>query len=164
MYEAKMNKDRLDLLKETEGYIPPVFPLTSEERKNFYLRLSAVMNISGEQFLSGKLFQILLYQKDILPVMYLNENTENTALKIFLQEYNLHDEFVYLHSAWDTEDIDKIATSELADNFPYYWYPSADDLLIISPSFEWIIGVRHDGAMYFQKYYSRQTTLGADNE
>ena len=159
-----MDKDRLDLLKETEGYIPPVCPLTGEERKNFYLRLSAVMNVSEEQFLSGKLFQTLLYQKDILPVMYLNENTENTALKIFLQEYNLHDEFVYLHSVWDTEDIDKIATSELADNFSYCWYPSADDLLIISPSFEWIIGVRHDGALYFQKYYSCQTTLGADNE
>ena len=159
-----MDKDRLDLLKETEGYIPPVCPLTGEERKNFYLRLSAVMNVSEEQFSSGKLFQTLLYQKDILPVMYLNENTEDTALKIFLQEYNLHDEFVYLHSVWDTEDIDKIATSELADKFSYYWYQSADDLLIISPSFEWIIGVRHDGALYFQKYYSRQTTLGADNE
>ena len=75
-----MDKDRLDLLKETEGYIPPVCPLTGEERKNFYLRLSAVMNVSEEQFLSGKLFQTLLYQKDILPVMYLNENTENTAV------------------------------------------------------------------------------------
>jgi hypothetical protein len=41
------------------------------------------------------------------------------------------------------------ATSELADKFSYYWYPSADDLLIISPSFEWIIGVRHDGALFF---------------
>ena len=47
------------------------------------------------------------------------------------------------------EDIDKIATSELADKFSYYWYPSADDLLIISPSFEWIIGIRHDGALFF---------------
>ena len=28
-----MDKDRLDLLKETEGYIPPVCPLTGEERK-----------------------------------------------------------------------------------------------------------------------------------
>ena len=113
------------------------------------------MNVSEEQFLSGKFFQTLLYQKDILPVMYLNENTENTALKIFLQEYNLHDEFVYLHSVWDTEDIDKIATSELADNFPYYWYPSADDLVIISPSFEWIIGVRHDGALFFVRFQEK---------
>ena len=99
-----------------------------------------------------------------MPILHISEANEQEILKFFLAEHDLHDEFVYLHSVWDTEDIDKIATSELADKFSYYWYPSADDLLIISPSFEWIIGVRHDGALYFQKCYSRQTTLGADNE
>ena len=62
-----MDKDRLDLLKETEGYIPPVCPLTGEERKNFYLRLSAVMNVSEEQFLSGKFFKRFCIRKIFYP-------------------------------------------------------------------------------------------------
>ena len=45
--------------------------------------------------------------------------------------------------------VDLIATAELADKFIYCWYPSADDLLIVSQHFNWIIGVRHDGALFF---------------
>ena len=159
-----MDKDRLELLKETEDYIPPVHTLSADELQSFYSQFRAAPEIIREMFLSGEIFHKLLYSEDIPPIMRLDENSEETALKNFLSEKNIREESVFLIYNYSKDEVDLIATVELADKFIYYWYPSADDLLIVSQHFNWIIGVRYDGALYFQKYYSRQTTLGADNE
>jgi hypothetical protein len=43
------------------------------------------------------------------------------------------------------ENIDKIAVSDLSENFADIWYPSSDDIEIFDASLEWFVLVRHDG-------------------
>ena len=144
-----MDKDRLDLLKETEDYIPPIHTLSPDELQLFYSQFGNEPKIIREMFLSGEIFHKLLYSEGIPPAMRLDENSEETALKKFLFEKNICDDSAFLIYHYSADEIDQIATAELADKFIYYWYPSADDLLIVSQHFNWIIGVRHDGALFF---------------
>ena len=147
-----MDKDRLDLLKETEGYIPPVHTLSADELQSFYLQFGDEPEIIRKMFLSGEIFHKLLYSEDIPPVMRLDKKSEETAFKNFLSEKNISDESVFLIYNYSKDEVDQIATAELADKFIYCWYPSADDLLIVSQHFNWIIGVRHDGALFFVQF------------
>ena len=144
-----MDKDRLDLLKETEDYIPPIHTLGTGELQSFYSQFGAAPEIIREMFLSGEIFHKLLYSDDTPPVMRLDKKSEETAFKNFLSEKNICDESVFLIYNYSEDEVDQIAIAELADKFIYYWYPSADDLLIVSQHFNWIIGVRHDGALFF---------------
>ena len=52
-----MDKDRLDLLKETEGYIPPIHTLGTGELQSFYSQFGAAPEIIREMFLSREIFQ-----------------------------------------------------------------------------------------------------------
>ena len=72
-----MDKDRLELLKETEGYIPPIHTLSADELQSFYSQFGDEPEIIREMFLSGEIFHKLLYPDDTPPVMRLDKKSEN---------------------------------------------------------------------------------------
>ena len=110
-----MNKDRLELLKETEDYIPPIHTLGTGELQSFYSQFGAAPEIIREMFLSGEIFHKLLYSDETPPVMRLDKKSEETAFKNFLSEKNISDESVFLIYNYSEDEVDLIATAELAD-------------------------------------------------
>lgn len=50
---------------------------------------------------------------------------------------------------WSAEyQIDIFHFQDFCDCFEYIWYPSADDILITSESFDKLFLIRHDGVIY----------------
>jgi hypothetical protein len=57
---------------------------------------------------------------------------------------------VYIN--WDQfDEIDVLSSSVFADHFSDLWYPSSDDIEIISEDLNAIMAVRHDGAVSLWK-------------
>ena len=146
-----MHIERLELLKEVEEYIPPIHPLSLQEQEKFYFEVFKKNNITKEQFLSGDLFNKILYNKDREPMIKILNKNSNDEFEQFLRSNNISEQVVNLNYNYSINDIDQVAMLELLNNFIYYWYPSVDDLLIFSQSMSWIIGVRHDGCIFFEK-------------
>ena len=115
--KGTVNKDRLEILKETEDYIPPIHTLGTDELQAFYSQFGAAPEIIREMFLSGEIFHKLLYSDETPPVMRLDKKSEETAFKNFLSEKNISDESVFLIYNYSKDEVDQIATAELADKF-----------------------------------------------
>ena len=80
-----MDKDRLELLRKNENYIPPIHTLAADERKEFFSQFEKKTSIDSEQLLSGELCHKILYQKNnILPILHISEANEQEILKFFL--------------------------------------------------------------------------------
>ena len=55
-------------------------------------------------------------------------------------------EFLFLN--WGRfDDIDRIASVDFDDYFADIWYPAVDDVEIFGESADWLVYVRHDGAI-----------------
>ncbi|UOE40228.1 hypothetical protein MTP09_09915 [Chryseobacterium suipulveris] len=55
-----------------------------------------------------------------------------------------------LYVNWDNfQTIDKFSSEDFCKYFNDIWFPSADDIDIFDDKLNWIISIRHDGAIFY---------------
>ena len=156
-----MNTERLDLLVNTEEYVPPITTLSKTAADGIFEKIRLKYNIKNTY---ASIFQFFLYTEfdsdpalQLIPqrkVLYLIPGKEVSMFEQFVQQHKLTEQFALLtyNNFCSPEDIDKVELKEVICNFVFYWYPAAEDVLIYPENLSWIIGVRHDYTLF---YYSQ---------
>ncbi len=156
-----MHADRLDLLLNTEGYLPPITTLSRTVADSIFAKIRLKYNIKNNY---ASIFQFFLYTDidsdpalPLIPkreVLDLIPEKECSMFEQFVKQNKLAEQFVLLtyNNFYSPEEIDKVELREVICNFDVYWYPAAEDVLIYPESLFWMIGIRHDYTLF---YYSQ---------
>lgn len=156
-----MNADRLDLLLNTEGYLPPITTLSQTVADSIFAKIRLKYNIKNNY---ASIFQFFLYGEinsdpalQLIPkreVLDLIPEKECSMFEQLVKQNKLTEQFVLLtyNNFHSPEEIDKVELREVICNFDFYWYPAAEDVLIYPESLFWMIGIRHDYTLF---YYSQ---------
>lgn len=106
--------------------------------------------VEGNLVLNNQILLELIHSKATF-IEGINAMDDDFKLKTFLINNHL-DASKYCYVNWDIFDkIDKFKIEDLCNFFDDIWYPSSDDLEIISEDFKWIICISHFGGLSILK-------------
>lgn len=132
-----MDKYKIELW---EGMLPPLVNLNKAEiislKKKLCKYFSKPTDINCDDFYKN------IYNFEI-KIGYIDDGDLNQFFQHCDINFNMED-FVYLD--WGNfEDIAKVKLHDFIINIDNFWYPSSDDLSIISQDCTWILNIHHDG-------------------
>ena len=78
-----------------------------------------------------------------------NATYSDFDLKLLVRELKLRvSDYIYIN--WDQFDrIDRMKFDGVAMYFNYVWYSASDDIEIFDDLLQWVLVIRHDGAVGF---------------
>ncbi|WP_276741907.1 hypothetical protein [Victivallis vadensis] len=145
-----MDKIKLELLRDMEGYIPPLIPVTEDDKSIIISRIFPELHVKDEITICRQVDS----WDSIAPIYSIDyENDEDLRFnfhQLLLKEKLSICDYVYI--SYDSfMEIDKVSLSEFCKKFIYYWYPVADDVEIVADDFSWKMLLRHDGCIFLHR-------------
>lgn len=145
-----MDKIKLELLRDMEGYIPPLIPVTEDDKSIIISRIFPELHVKDEITICQQVDS----WDSIAPIYSIDyENDEDLRFnfhQLLLKEKLSICDYVYI--SYDSfREIDKVSLSEFCKKFIYYWYPVADDVEIVADDFSWKMLLRHDGCIFLHR-------------
>ena len=145
-----MDKIKLELLRYMEGYIPPLIPVTEDDKSIIISRIFPELHVKDEITICRQVDS----WDSIAPIYSIDyENDEDLRFnfhQLLLKEKLSICDYVYI--SYDSfREIDKVSLSEFCKKFIYYWYPVADDVEIVADDFSWKMLLRHDGCIFLHR-------------
>ena len=145
-----MDKIKLELLRDMEGYIPPLLPVTEDDKSIIISRIFPELHVKDEITICRQVDS----WDSIAPIYSIDyENDEDLRFnfhQLLLKEKLSICDYVYI--SYDSfREIDKVSLSEFCKKFIYYWYPVADDVEIVADDFSWKMLLRHDGCIFLHR-------------
>ena len=145
-----MDKIKLELLRDMEGYIPPLIPVTEDDKSIIISRIFPELHVKDEITICRQVDS----WDSIAPIYSIDyENDEDLRFnfdELLLKEKLSICDYVYI--SYDSfREIDKVSLSEFCKKFIYYWYPVADDVEIVADDFSWKMLLRHDGCIFLHR-------------
>ena len=142
-----MDKIKLELLKDMEGYIPPLIPVTEDDKSIIISRIFPALHVKDEITICRQV-DSWAFITPIYIIDYRNdEDLRFDFHQLLLKEKLSICDYVYI--SYDSfREIDKVSLSEFCKKFIYYWYPVADDVEIVADDFSWKMLLCHAGCIH----------------
>ncbi len=132
---------------------------SAETGKKFpnFRHLGKAECLSVKNKMASRFFNIELNQDELigaikkarnfLPAVNIN-NTEFCFEKIFHNIGLQVPKTIYINW-YKFDDIDEISFDSFVELFSYIWYPSSDDIEIFDCNNNWIVGIDHNGFIWY---------------
>jgi len=118
--------------------------LPDSEADSLRLRL---INALGLEYNCSKLDLVRYVDEISSPLDGVNAEDDEFNLSDLVVSLKLSfDEMIYLNW-YQFDQIDEMKITDLSNQFDDIWYPSSDDLNIVSVNLNWIISVHHSGTV-----------------
>ena len=137
-----MDQDRLDLLREKEGFVP------------------RIQQVPKDDLIMGKIFpELSEYSDAALRSFFISWDRLGLLEPLGVVEDDVNFDFAgflrgkrwslpkQLYLMYCLDSIDRVDTDHFCENFPYFWYPVCDDLFVCSGDFDWRLEICHDGTI-----------------
>ncbi|AWG24524.1 hypothetical protein [Flavobacterium kingsejongi] len=139
-----MEEFKISIFEEEHSHsFPPYKTLSHQECENLQIKLARKYNIVKKNIV----YELFTKQKYYSSTdASENFNLIDTLNRLWITSLNN----VYI-DWYGFQRIDLINIQDLSNFFYDIWYPVADDINIFDESLDWLIFIRHDGAIYYLK-------------
>lgn len=127
--------------KEYKKGFPYYFELGKEDCVEIKKRIIDKFKFKNENF------ENCLRENQFL-LDYTNAEDDNFDFLSLLNNLNLKKEEYILINWISFENIDKFSINDFYKYFKDIWFPISDDIDVFNENLDWIISIRHDGAIY----------------
>lgn len=140
-----MEKFKVELFKKEYGREFPSYKELSKNECNYLIdKIVKKYNLKDRNNIVS---EITLKQS------YLNNNANNNFNIVeILNELHIEPAKTIYLNWYKYDDIDVVDIETINDYFYDIWFPAADDIDFFDLNLNWILSVRHDGAIYYLIY------------